>query len=143
MSYIRLPSIQHIAKVIRSTATETERELHKIDGRIPPVSYRSTWSIAYPLYSGSISLKAALDACGRLTPSLNAQCNAEVVKIIWDDSQGAEYFCRPLKDRLFPIRKDLAIPVRPKFYLVKNGVAHIYWLQPWKTFDLTVEQLSS
>lgn len=141
MSYTKLPSLQHIAKVIRPSVADTERELHRIDQSTPPVNYSSAWRMARLLYSGDISLRAALDACDRLKPSPNARCNAEVVQIIWKDAQGAEYLCRPLKDRFFAIRRDLEIPVRPKFYFVKNGVVYIFWLQPWKTFDLSTVQL--
>lgn len=141
MSYTKLPSIQHIAKTIRPTATETERELHRIDRGRPPFSYELSWRLARPLYSGEISKNAALSACNRIKIPLGARCNAEVVQIIWEDSQGADYFCRPLGGRLFPIRKDLAIPVKPRFYFVKDGTVYVYWLQPWKAFDLTTEQL--
>jgi hypothetical protein len=97
--------------------------------------------MAFPLYSGTVSLEAALKSCRRMRVPLGARCNGEVVKILWQDAQRNSYFCHPLKDRLFPIRRDLSIPVRPRFYFVKDGVVHIFWLQPWKDFNLTEEQL--
>ena len=80
-------------------------------------------------------------ACRKLKVPLGAKCNAEVVDIMWRAAREAAYLCHPLSDRLFPIRRDLAIPVRPRFYFVMDGVAQIFWLQPWKVFDLTEEQL--
>lgn len=141
MVYTRLPSVQHIAKVIRPTVEETEQELHRIDRGRPPFSYGLSWRIAPALYRGELSLSAALAACKRMKIPIGARCNAEITEIIWRDAQGAQYFCRPLKDRFFQIRKDLVIPVKPKFYFVKDGKVYIYWLQPWKCFDLSTEQL--
>lgn len=141
MSYSRLPSLPHVAKSIRPTVEGTVKQLHRLDAGTPPFSYDLSWRLAFPLYSGAVSLEAALEACRRIRVPLGARCNAEVVEILWRDAQRASYFCHPLKDRLFPIRRDLVIPVRPRFYFVKDGAVHLFWLQPWKTFDLTEEQL--
>lgn len=141
MLYVRLPSLPHIAKVIRPTAWATLRELHSLDKGSPPFSYDRAWQMAFPLYSGTVSLAAALEACRRMKVPLGARCNAEVVNILWRDAQRASYFCHPLKERLFPIRRDLAVPVRPRFYFVKDDVVHLFWLQPRKKFNLTEEQL--
>ena len=141
MSYTRLPRLQHVAKVLQPTVDETERELHRFDEGQPPFSYDLSWRLAHALYGGDVSLAAALSACNRIKNTLGARCNADVVQIIWNDAQGAEYFCHPLKGKLFAIRKDLAIPVKPRFYFVKNGIVYIFWLQPWKSFDLSTEQL--
>lgn len=141
MSQHNLPSLPHIAKSICPTVEGTVRQLQRLDASTPPFSYDLSWRLALPLYSGAIKLNAALEACHRLKPPLGAKCNAEVVEIMWQDSQGTSYFCHPLKDRFFPIRHDLLIPVRPRFYFVKNGVVNVFWLQPWKKFSLSEEQL--
>lgn len=141
MVYTRLPSIQHVAKAIRPTVEETERELHRLDGGMPPFSYNLSWRVAPALYSGELSLAAALAAAKRLQVPVGVRSNAEVIEIIWRDAQGAQDLCRPLSDRDFQIRKDLAIPVKPKFFFVRDGKVYIYWLQPWKRFELTQEQL--
>ena len=132
MSATRLPSLPHIAKSIRPSVEATVRQLHRLDAGTPPFSYDLAWRIAFQLYSGNISLVAALEACRRIKVPLGAKCNAEVVNILWRDAQRASYLCHPLKDRLFLIRRDLAIPVRPRFYFVKDGAVHVFWLQPWK-----------
>lgn len=141
MSYQKLPSLPHVAKSICPTLEDTVKRLHRLDAGTPPFSYGPSWRMAFPLYSGALNLEAAQEACRRIKPSLGAKCNVEVVEILWQDSQRSSYFCHPLKDRLFPIRRDLAIPVRPRFYFVKDGIVHLFWLQPWKAFDLTEEQL--
>lgn len=141
MSYALLPSLPHVAKSICATVEGTVRQLHRLDAGMPPFSYDLSWRLAFPLYSGTFNLGAALEACRRVRVPLGAKCNAEVVEIMWQDSQRASHFCHPLKDRFFPIRRDLVIPVRPRFYFVKEGAVHLFWLQPWKAFDLTEEQL--
>ena len=141
MSYARLQSLPHIAKSIQPSAEGILRRLHELDRRKPTWSYDLSWRLAVPLYSGRISQAAALKACRKIKDSVGAKSNAEVVSILWDDAQRASYLCHPLKDRLFPIRHDLVIPVRPRFYFVKDGSVHLFWLQPWKRFELTEEQL--
>jgi hypothetical protein len=136
----RLPHLPHIAKVIRPTLEETIKALHKLDEGIPPFSYRPVANMAPSLYSGKLSLKAALETCERIKHPQGAASNAEVAEVLWADAQKASYMCHPLKDRQFHIRHDLAIPVRPRFFFVKDGVVHIFWLQPWKLFELTEEQ---
>lgn len=128
-------------KVLRPTVAAIEAELHRLDADLPPFSYDPASRIAFPLYSGQITLKAALDACQRIKSPLGARCNAEVVEIMWRDAQQASFFCHRLKARLFPIRRDLVIPVWPRFYFVRSDLVRLFWLQPWKVFDLTEEQL--
>jgi hypothetical protein len=141
MQRISLPSIQHVAKSIQPTIEGTVETLLRFDKGIPPFSYHTAWRLAYLLYSGKITLAAALAACERINVEQGAISNAEVAKIIWDDAENAEYFCHPLTGRRYAIRHDLAIPVRPRFYFVRNGSIQIFWLQPWKTFELNEEQL--
>lgn len=141
MSYHRLPSLPHVARSIRPTIEGTVKQLRRLDSGTPPFSYDLSWRLAFPLYSGALSLEAALEACRRIKVPLGARCNAEVVDILWQDSRRASYFCHPLKDRFYSIRRDLIIPVRPRFYFVKNHTVHLFWLQPWKVFDLTEQQL--
>lgn len=136
----KLPHLPHIAKVIRPTVEETVKALHKLDQGNPPFSYRPVLNMAHPLYSGQITLKAVLSACAQIPHPQGAKSNAEVAKVLWEDAQRMHYMCHPLKDKFFHIRHDLTIPVRPKFYFVKDGVPHIFWLQPWKVFELTEEQ---
>lgn len=112
-----------------------------MDGRRPPFNYNLSWRVAFSLYRGELSLDAALEACRRLRVKAGIRSNSEVVKVIWEDAARANFLCRPLKERPFAIRHDMAIPVRPRFYIVRNGQPHIFWLQPWKKFELTTEQL--
>jgi hypothetical protein len=135
-----LPHLPHIAKAIRPTVAETVKALHKLDQGIPLFSYRTVMNMAHPLYSGKISLDAAVATCARIKDAQGAKSNEEVARILHADAQKASYMCHPLKDRLFHIRHDLAIPVRPRLFFVKDGLVHIFWLQPWKLFDLTEEQ---
>lgn len=139
----RLPHLPHIAKAICSTVPETVKALHRLDAGTPPFSYNPAVGMAHPLYSGQISLEAAVKSCQRIKHPQGAKSNEEVVRLIWQDAQGqkASFLCHPLKDRLFRIRHDLVIPVKPRFFFVKDGIVNIFWLQPWKTFELTEEQL--
>lgn len=141
MSKNKLPHLPHIAKAIRPTIQETAKALHELDKGMPPWNYGKAVNMTSLLYSGELSLTAALKACDTIKHPQGVISNAEVIKAVWADSQKASYLCYPLKERLFYIRPDLAIPVRPRFYFVKNDVVHIFWLQPWKIFEMTEEQL--
>lgn len=110
------------------------------EGR-PPFSYDLSWRIAFPLHKGEISLAAALEACRKQKHPLGARCNAEVVTAMWEEAQRVSYMCHPLKDRYYPIRRDLTIPVCPRFYMVQGEDIKLFWLQPWKTFAFGEEQL--
>lgn len=141
MSTFKLPSIQHVARAIRPSIAEIKRELHGIDRADPFMSYVLSRKLAHGLYSGDLSLSAALNACGRQKSRQGKISNAEVAKALWADAQHREVYCHPLRSRKYAIRHDLMITVNPGFYFVEDGLVKIFWLQPWKTFELNEEQL--
>lgn len=141
MSHITRFGLPHIAKALRPTVAETERALHRLDAGVPQVNYDLCWRLAHPLYSGVIPFSAALAAAGRITNPVNRRSNEEVIQVLWSDSQRISYHCHPLRPRPFGIRFDLDIIVKPRMYIVENGQAKIFWLQPWKFFELSEEQM--
>lgn len=141
MMILPVPSIQDVARLVCPTVPETVEKLKGYYAASGPFSYDHAKRVAKLLYSGEISLDAAMFGCLTTGNPLGRQSNAEVVKHIWRAAQGRELLCYALSRRQFKIHRDLSIGVHPPFYFVENLRPKLYWLQPRRRYALTAEQL--
>lgn len=139
MSRNMLPSAQHSARALRGSVRETADAFHELDGADIRWSYNPSVKLARAVFSGELSLGAALQACRRL--KTGSKPNENVVRVIWEHGKDKNVFCHDLKSGPYPLGQDLFVPVRAKFFFVENNIPHIFWLQPWKEFLLNRFQL--
>lgn len=109
----------------------------------PVWGYRPAKSAAKPVYSGEISLQAALEGVRKRGNPLGRTANTEVVELIWKTAQGRHFHCHDLKPRPFFIRKDLSILVDPLFFFVERGRVKIFWLQPRRGYAPSLEGMAA
>jgi hypothetical protein len=143
MSKLRLPAFHDIARVIGRDENETEAKLYEYyvnpDGA--PFNYRCARSLSPYAFGRVASLQQILDACKRERTPQGRSSNEEVLKLLWDMAAGRSVRTYPLAPQRLTIRKDLAISVRLPFYFVENGRACAFWLQPRKTYALSLGAL--
>jgi hypothetical protein len=106
-----------------------------------PFNYLPARGVAKPVYSGDLSLAAALETCRARGIPAGRKSNAEVIKLIWAAAQGRNFKYYDLTPRMFPIRRDLSVPVDALFFFVEGGKVKIFWLQPRRGFNPSDEGL--
>ena len=139
----KLPSLelQDIVRVIRPSVSETEQALRDHWSSVAPFNYELVRRLSIALSKGDVPLSQVEAACARLRNKAARKPNADVARLLWRHLYGRSLFVHHLDKRLFPLRRDLGIWVKPIFYYVENGRVVIFWLQPRKTYALTDEQL--
>jgi hypothetical protein len=96
-----------------------------------------------PYSAGNISLSAAIAGCLKGGNPLGRKSNAEVAKLIWEAAQRRKFKCFDLLKRPFSIRQDLSFSVDPLFFFVEKYMIKIFWLQPRRGFNPTIEGLGT
>lgn len=144
MSQIRPPGVLDLVTCIRETEDEFVQALvaHYLRS-LPNFSYRAAVAVARAVFSGDISLEAAIRACQVGPSERGRRLNAEVAAIVHEIGQERIATCHSLPPGRLDVRSDLAIPVRAPFYFVEKGRATLFFLQPRKTTMLTAEQLGT
>jgi hypothetical protein len=99
--------------------------------------------MAKPVFSGEITLSAAITGCLTRGNPLGRKWNAEVAELVWQAAQGRTFKCFDLMKRPFAIRQDLSFLVDPLFFFVESSLVKIFWLQPRRGFNPTVEGLGT
>lgn len=141
MQNLRIPYVQDVARLTRPTVEETIVELIKHYQGSPVFNYQTVCKICRPLFSGNLTLNAAIQACMTRGSPLGRKFNADVAAYVWESSQDRNTMCFDVSPRDYAIRSDIRIGVAPLFYFVENGKVYFYWLQPRRGHNLNKEQL--
>jgi hypothetical protein len=140
---LKPPSALDLVRLIRPTLEDTTSALIAYYQQLPRWSYSPARAMAKPVFSGDISLSAAISGCLNGGNPLGRKSNAEVSQLIWEAAQGRKFKCFDLSKRPFSIRQDLSFPVDPLFFFVEKYVIKIFWLQPRRGFNPTMEGLGT
>ncbi len=138
-----LPPAHDSVRLIRETLDETCAVLLEHLRRKPnPWSYQRARSLAPFALSGEVPIAALKHACDT-APMIPAGRAAtwDVVQLVSLAGAGRTLQCYGITDGSVNIRKDLSVRVAADFYLVENGRATVFWLQPRRGFALTDRQL--
>jgi hypothetical protein len=133
------PSSLDVVRLIRPTVEETMDGLKRYYEKPPQWGYGPAKTIAKPVFSGELSVEAAVEGCRRRGNPLGRDSNAEVAGLVWEAAQGRSFQCFDLSKRPFAIRQDLKFWVDPLFFFVERGRVKIFWLQPRRGFYPTLE----
>lgn len=138
MQNLRIPSAQDVVRIIRPSVEETAEALKRYYEKWPSWSYGPARAMAKPVFSGELSLDAALEGCKNRGNPLGRESNAEVAEHIWEAAKGRSFQCHKLAKRPFTIRRDLALLVDPLFFFVESRRVKIFWLQPRRRYSPTI-----
>lgn len=144
MKQLTPPAAQDVVRFLRTTIEETVAVLKYHYERTPPVwGYGPSRRSAKPLYSGDLTLEAALRGVREQGNPIGRKANAEVIQLIWEQARGRRFICHDLHPKPFPLRKDLSIIVDPLFYFVEDTKVKIFWLQPRRRFAPSIEGMGA
>lgn len=133
------PSALDVVRLIRPTLEETTDGLKRYYEKPPQWGYGPARAMSKPVFSGEITMEAAVAGCRRKGNPLGYELNAEVAGLVWEAAQGRSFQCFDLSKRPFSIRRDLRFWVDPLFFFVERGKVKIFWLQPRRGFCPTLE----
>lgn len=145
----RVPSAQDSARLIKPTYAETLLALEE-HYRRPLIgwSYNKVRSASRPIFSGEISV-AAIEAMfvappheeARSPKAIGRKANKEVALLLHEHAKGRTFQCHDLKPRKVFLSPEHALTVSPGFYFVENKRVRVFWLQPRRTYALTLQQM--
>lgn len=69
------------------------------------------------------------------------KANREVALLLRNHATGRSFKCHDLKPRRVALSAEHSITVSPGFYFVEQGTVKIFWLQPRKTYALSLPQM--
>jgi hypothetical protein len=145
----RLPSAQDSARLIKPTYPETLGALEE-HYRRPLIgwSYNKVRALSRALFSGELSATAVESMFiappkedSRSPKSIGRKANKEVAHLVRQHAVGRSFQCYDLKARKVALSVEHALTVNPGFYFVEYGVVKIFWLQPRRTYALTLAQM--
>lgn len=143
MGKLRLPAFHDIARLVGSDVDETEANLYEYyanpDGA--PFNYQRARKFARFAFGRMLPLQQILDSCQNERTDQGRKSNEEVLRRLWNVSEGRAVRTYELGARWLAIRKDLRIRVQLPFYFVESGSACTFWLQPRKTYALDLGDL--
>jgi hypothetical protein len=135
------PPLPPLHDLVRAYAPSHEERVRRLlgyyDGRHGDFTYTPSRQVASAAFSHGVvqsQIWAAIMSGG--IPSGRKQ-NLEVVDHLWEAGEGRSVNCYALSHQRFPIRRDLSIRVPADFLFVEDGVPHVFWFQPRRTFALT------
>jgi hypothetical protein len=143
VAVLKPPSALDVVRLIRRTREDTAAALIGYYQQLPRWSYSPARAMAKPVFSGEISLAAAIAGCLNGGNPLGRKWNAEVAELVWEAAQGRKFKCFDLSKRPFAIRQDLRFLVDPLFFFVEQNTVKIFWLQPRRGFNPTLEGLGT
>ena len=141
MPVLTPPSTLDVGRFIRPSTEEIVELLLAYYTEMPAWTYGPARAVARSVFSGEISLKAAVHGCETRGSLLGRPWNAEVAKLVWEAGRDRSLKCFKLSKRKFAIRQDLSFSVDPLFFFVEEGKIKIFWLQPRSGFNPTVKGL--
>lgn len=143
MSKLRLPAFHDIARLIGRDANETEAKLYEYYANPYGAffNYRCARSLARYAFGHMAPLQQIIDGCRRERTQQGRSCNEEVVKLLWEITDGRAVRTYELAPKVLSIRRDLQIRVSLPFYFVENQKASAFWLQPRKFYALNLGEL--
>jgi hypothetical protein len=143
VSKLRPPAFHDIARLVGRDVDETEVKLYKYYTNPDRAffNYRCARSYSRLAFGRLLQLEQILAGCELEHTKQGRSSNSEVTRLVWDMNSHRTVQTYELAPKYLTIRKDLDIRVAPPFYFVENGLASVFWLQPRKTYALSVGEL--
>lgn len=140
---IRVPSLQHLARVWDPDASRIQKTLVNLSLNGPTFSYQ----LIYELIEDLIHYKIPYDQVERAVQSRvhreNVRSNfLELLPLINSQLSGIDAsFVHRVSPRQYPIAKHLTVPFSPPFIYGEAGVIHMPWFSLWKANPLSGKRL--
>ena len=144
MTNIKVPSLQHLAKMSRGDAMSVKRALQSLASNSPTFSY----ALVYELVRDLLVLKIPYEqVVGAVTTKISRQDVREnflsLLPLIRDHfSEISVDFVSAVSSRFYPVGRGLMVPFHPPLIYGSGGQIHFPWFSFWRSKPLSGEQLS-
>lgn len=144
MTKLKVPSLQHLARLWRGDPQLIKKELLSLAENAPPFSYGQLFDLvrdavlfkmpyeqAERAIHSKVKLKVARDSYLEILPLVERHF-----------AHVRPDFVHAVARRFYPIGRGLAVPFDPPFIYGTDGTIHLPWFSFWKSNPLKSEQLA-
>lgn len=144
MSKLKVPSLQHLARIWHPDPARITRTLVGLTKHGPTFSYAPLYDAVRDLLRLHVPYEQVLEGIVRGTGQKDVRERfLSVMPLIRQYFDGiSPAFVQDVTRRLYPIGRGLAIPFDPPLIYGLNGEIHFPWFSFWRTNPLAAERLS-
>lgn len=143
MKNVPTPPVPDLARVQGETVEEAARWLTKyFEEQGCPWNYRCGTRATKASYKGLHNVELLLATCKREKIKQSRLSNGEIISLAAPLAFGRNTQVFDLPHRRFQFGRDRKAGYRVPFFFVENGIVKLYFLQPRKNYNPTIDELS-
>lgn len=144
MAKLKVPSLQHLARIWHSDPEVIKRVLVGLTKHGPTFTYDPLYGAVRDLLLLKVPYEQVVDGIRRHTARENIRENfLSVLPLIREHFEGVSAtFVQSVTQRFYPVGRDLMIPFQPPLIYGAEGLIHFPWFSFWRSNPLAGEKLS-
>jgi len=144
MSKLKVPSLQHLARIWHPDPLAIRRVLVGLAKHGPTFSYEPLYGAVRDLLYLKVPYEQVLEGIRRGTKREDVRENfLSVMPLLRNHFEGVSAtFVQSVARRFYPVGRDLAIPFQPPLIYGEDGIIHFPWFSFWRSNPLSAERLS-
>lgn len=144
MSKLKVPSLQHLARIWHPDPLAIQRVLVGLAKHGPTFSYEPLYGAVRDLLYLKVPYEQVVEGIRRGIKRDDVRENfLSVMPLLRDHFEGVSAtFVQGIARRFYPVGRDLAIPFQPPLIYGAGGTIHFPWFSFWRSNPLVAERLS-
>lgn len=143
MSGIKVPSLQHLARVYNNNPEKVKRNLLKVADGTPIFSYNPIYPFIIDYISLGVDYEQILKAINRLKGDLARKNYAEIFPLIQEKFVlGMPKFVLTPPSSAYPVSRDILVPFSPAMFYRIGSEQCLPWFIFWRANPLAGENFS-
>src|SRR6185312_11447689 len=144
MSKLKVPSLQHLARIWHPDPLAIRRVLVGLAKHGPTFSYEPLYGAVRDLLYLKVPYEQVLEGIRRGTKREDVRENfLSVMPLLRNHFEGVSAtFVQSVARRFYPVGRDLAIPFQPPLIYGEDGIIHFPWFSFWRSNPLSAERLT-
>jgi hypothetical protein len=144
MAKLKVPSLQHLARIWQPNPERIQRVLVRLTQSGPNFSYEPLFDLVRDMILLRVPYDQIVEGVKRGTKQETVRQNfLGLLPLIRDYFEGVEpTFVQAVAQRLYPVGRELAVPFRPPLIYGASGRLHFPWFSFWRSNPLAAERLS-
>jgi len=143
MAKLKVPSLQHLARLWHADPKAIQRTLVNLTKNGPIFSYEPLFTAVRDMLVLNVSYEQIVEGVRRDKREDVRQNFLGLLPLIQQYFEGiSPSFVQGVAPRYYPVGRDLMIPFQPSLIYGANGQIHFPWLSFWRSNPLATERLS-
>lgn len=141
---LKIPSLQHLARLWRPDVERVRRTLVSLARNSPTFSYQIVYELVHDLVYSKLPYAQVENAVrDRVRVAYVREKFLEILPLIESHFSDVKVdFVHQVAPRFYPLGRDLLIPFTPSFVYGAQGKLHLPWFSFWRENPLDSERLS-